>query len=78
MCLALPMRIVEVEKEDRGVVDLDGVRYDAVLSLIENPQVGQYVIVHAGYAIERLDTREAEARLRLFEEMAREYQGEFA
>ena len=69
MCLAVPMKIMEIHGA-RGVVDLDGARYDADLTLIEDPKVGDYVLVHAGYAIETLDRREAEERIALFEEMA--------
>jgi len=70
MCLALPMKIVEVVDETRGIVDLGGVRYEANLSLLDDPRVGQHVIVHAGFAIETLDEEEAEVRLALFEKMA--------
>jgi hydrogenase expression/formation protein HypC len=69
MCLAVPMKIMEIDGI-KGVVDLSGARYDADLTLIEDPKVGEYVIVHAGYAIETLDRRDAEERLALFEEMA--------
>lgn len=69
MCLAVPMKIMEIHGV-RGVVDLSGARYDADLTLIEDPKVGDYVIVHAGYAIETLDQKDAEERLALFEEMA--------
>lgn len=70
MCLALPMKIVELADKTRGIVDLDGIRYEANLSLLDDPRVGQYVIVHAGFAIETLDKEEAEVRLALFEKMA--------
>jgi hydrogenase expression/formation protein HypC len=59
MCLALPARLVEIQG-DQGVIDLGGVRKTIVLTLVDNPQVGQYVLVHAGFAIEVID--EAEAR----------------
>ena len=70
MCLAVPMQIVEILDERRGIVDLDGARYEARLDLIEKPRVGEYLIVHAGYAIEKLEQKEAEERLELFEQMA--------
>ena len=69
MCLAVPMQLTEV-RDATGVAELDGARYDVNLSLVESPQVGDYVIVHAGFAIEKLDVAEAEARLQLFAEWA--------
>lgn len=70
MCLAVPMQIVEMCAESEGIADLDGTRHTVDLSLVEQPAVGDYVIVHAGYAIEKLDRKEADERLRLFEELA--------
>ena len=70
MCLAVPMKLVEVTPDGgHGVADLDGVRYDVNLDLIEAPQLGDFVIVHAGFAIERLDADEADARLELFDQL---------
>jgi len=69
MCMAIPMKLVEVEGET-GVVELDGLRQTVNLALIEEPEVGQFVIVHAGFAIERLDEAEAAATLALFAELA--------
>lgn len=74
MCLAVPMQIMEITERGSGVADIDGSRYDVDLSLIENPAKGDFVIVHAGFAIEKLDEQEANERLKLFEEMARIYQ----
>ena len=70
MCLAVPMRLIEVDDFGGGSAELDGARYAVNLSLIDDPSVGDYVIVHAGFAIERFDEQEAEARLELFREMA--------
>ena len=70
MCLGLPMRIVELANGTEGVAEMDGLRQPVDLSLIDGPARGDYVIVHAGFAIERLDEAEAEARIRLFEEWA--------
>lgn len=70
MCLGIPMRIVRVDADGGGEVELDGARQQVSLALIEAPQPGEHVIVHAGFAIERLDPVEAEATLQLFREMA--------
>ena len=70
MCLAVPMQIKEIPAPNRGICDLDGSTQEVDISLIENPAIGDYVIIHAGFAIERLDPQEADARLALFEELA--------
>jgi len=68
MCLAVPMKVVEIEGPVARVED-SGVRRQVRVDLIEGVQVGDYVIVHAGIAIERLDADEAQATLRLFAEL---------
>lgn len=70
MCLAVPMRLVFVRDEFLGTAELDGVSYDVNLSLVDEPVVGDFLIVHAGFAIEKLDQDEADARLALFSQMA--------
>ncbi len=64
------MRIVKLLPEEQGVVEFDGVRQPVRLSLLDRPAAGEYVIVHAGYAIERLDEAEALARIAVFSELA--------
>lgn len=67
MCLAVPMKLVS--REDlKGVVELSGVRRDISLMLLPEAEVGDYVLVHAGYAIARVDEREAEETLQLLRE----------
>ena len=73
MCLAVPRTLFELHDAGGGVADLDGTRYGVDLTLIEEPRLGDFLIVHAGYAIERLDREEAEARLELFDEWGRSY-----
>ncbi|MBF0423747.1 MAG: HypC/HybG/HupF family hydrogenase formation chaperone [Magnetococcales bacterium] len=70
MCLAIPMEIIAINEDGSGVVSLDGVRLSVGLMLVEDPQVGEHVLVHAGYAIEKLDTTEAKIRLKLFADLA--------
>lgn len=76
MCLAIPMRVVEVGADGSGVVALGDLRQGVILSLVEEPECGDYVIVHAGFAIEKLHVAEAEIRLRLFDELARHHREE--
>lgn len=66
MCLAIPAQVVELREGDNAVVDLAGVRKEISLSLVEDVQVGDYVIVHVGYALNKLDPEEAEKTLALF------------
>ena len=62
MCLAVPMQVKSI-REDLAVCEIDGVQREASLMMIDGVQVGDYVLIHAGFAIERID--EAEARLTL-------------
>ena len=70
MCLAVPVQIVEVLEHDQAIADMGGVRKAISTALLETVAVGDYVIVHVGYALNRLDPDEAEATLKLFAEMA--------
>lgn len=69
MCLAIPARIEQLVGEDSAIVNLGGVKKEVSLALVEDVAVGDYVIVHAGYALQRLDEDEAERTLALFAEM---------
>jgi len=70
MCLALPARIVERLDGDQALVELGGVRKPVSLALVDDAQVGDYVIVHVGFAIGRVDADAAQRTLELFAEMA--------
>ncbi|MCC7077931.1 MAG: HypC/HybG/HupF family hydrogenase formation chaperone [Acidimicrobiia bacterium] len=73
MCLAIPGRLVEVGEQD-AVVDLDGVRRKvSTILLAERPAPGDWVVVHVGFAITRLDAAEAETTLALLREAMREH-----
>lgn len=72
MCLALPVKVIEVgcgPVGDMGLVDLGGVKKEISLALLDDVQVGDYVILHAGYALSKLDPEEAERTLALFADM---------
>ncbi len=69
MCLAIPAQVVELRDGDNAVVDLAGVRKEISLSLVDGVAIGDYVIVHVGYALNKLDPEEAEQTLKLFAEM---------
>lgn len=70
MCLAIPVRLFEVEGE-RGLVELAGVVREVSLMLLPEARVGDYVLLHAGYALQKLDEEDAQETLRLLEELAR-------
>ena len=69
MCLAIPVKVVELGAGDAAIVDLDGVRKEISLALVDDVQVGDYVILHVGYALSKLDADEAEKTLALFAEI---------
>lgn len=69
MCLAIPMRLAK--RDDLlGLVELDGVTREVSLLLLDDAVEGEYVLVHAGYAIGRLDEEEALATLELLRSVA--------
>ena len=68
MCLAIPARVVELLDGDNARIDLGGVLKEISLALVEDVAEGDYVIVHVGYALSKLDTDEAEHTLALFAE----------
>lgn len=70
MCLAIPARVVELLPGQQAVVDLSGVRKQVSIALVDDAQLGDYVIVHVGYAIGKIDPDEAERTLALFAELA--------
>lgn len=69
MCLGVPMQVIEVDN-DTALAEMDGVRREASLMMLpDQVSVGDYLIVHAGFAISRLDKEEAEETLRLMREL---------
>lgn len=65
MCLAVPMKVVSREKEF-CVVELSGVKRQVNIQMLPNVKPGDYLIVHAGFAIQRLDEKEAKQTLKIF------------
>jgi hydrogenase expression/formation protein HypC len=70
MCLALPALVVERRDGDEALVELGGVRKSVSLALVPGAAVGDYVVVHVGFAIGLLDPEEAARTLALFAEAA--------
>lgn len=68
MCLAIPLKIVEIDGLD-AVGEVEGLRRRMRLDFIKEPKLGEYVIVHAGFAIERLPERQALADIEAWAEV---------
>ena len=68
MCLAIPMQIESIDG-DMAIVAISGTRKHASLALMDGLAVGDYVLVHAGFAIQRIDPREAEKTIQLLNEL---------
>jgi hydrogenase expression/formation protein HypC len=69
MCLAIPSKIIQIH-DNVGTIDVDGVKRKASLLLLEDVNVGDYVIVHAGFAIHKIDEDAAMESLKLLKEAA--------
>ncbi|MFK0284587.1 HypC/HybG/HupF family hydrogenase formation chaperone [Streptomyces sp. NPDC090499] len=72
MCLAVPGRVVSIDDTSdplTGLIDFGGVQKQACLEYVSDVKVGEYVIVHVGFALQRLDEESALASLKLFEEL---------
>jgi hydrogenase expression/formation protein HypC len=69
MCLAIPARVIQIE-EGLGLVELGGVVREASFMLLPDAQVDDYVLLHAGYALQKVDEAEAEETIRLLAELA--------
>ncbi len=69
MCLAIPGKILEIN-ENSALVDFDGIKQKVIIALIQNPEIGKYVIVHAGYAIEMINEEEAKVAIDQWKELA--------
>jgi hydrogenase expression/formation protein HypC len=70
MCLAVPVRVVAVLADQWVEIEVGGIHSRVSIALIDEVAVGDYLIVHAGFAITRLDVQEAEKTLALFDEIA--------
>ncbi len=71
MCLAIPGKILEIDGHS-ALIDFDGIEQKVIIALILNPKVGNYVIIHAGYAIEQLNEAEALEAIEQWKEIADE------
>ena len=65
MCLAIPVQIAEILPDEMAKVSLDGVTRVVSTALIDDPRVGDYVVLHVGYALAKIDPEEAERTLEM-------------
>ncbi len=68
MCLAIPAKITEI-KNSMGTIDMEGTQREVSLLLLEDAKIGDYVIVHAGFAIHKIDEAEAKESLKVLREL---------
>ena len=69
MCLGIPAEIIELLPDERGIVSLGGIKKEISLSLVNDIAIGDYVIVHVGYALTKLNEEEALKTLELLSEI---------
>ncbi|WP_442755715.1 HypC/HybG/HupF family hydrogenase formation chaperone [Methylocystis sp. JAN1] len=70
MCLAVPVRVMELLPDEMAKVSLDGVTKTVSVALVDDVVVGDYVILHVGFALSKIDPMEAERTLALIREIA--------
>lgn len=69
MCLAIPAQVTNLKTPERAIVNIGGIEREVSTVLLENVQVGDYVIIHVGYALTKLDQADAQKTLTLLAEM---------
>jgi len=74
MCLAIPAKVISVEWPS-ALVTIENIEYQASLLLLDDVNVGDYVMLHAGFAIEKVDADEATETLRLLNEIEKNSSG---
>ena len=65
MCVAVPAKILKIQSEDIALCDFNGVEKEVNVALIDNPVIGDWVIVHVGFALNRIDEKEAQTTLEM-------------
>lgn len=68
MCLAVPMKLIRIEG-NKGIVELSGIKKEISLNLLRDVEIGDYLIIHAGFAIEKLNEEEAKKTLEIWKEI---------
>lgn len=69
MCLAIPAQVTKLLENERAIVNVGGITKEISIALLDTISIGDYVIIHVGYALTRLDEIEAQKTLQLFAQM---------
>lgn len=75
MCLGIPARVSEIDASKQGKVDYLGTKVKTNFALLEDVKIGDWVIIHAGFAISKLEEKEAKETLAMLREMASFHEG---
>lgn len=70
MCLAMPAQIIMIKENDKAIVNLGGIEKEISTILVDSPKIGDFVIIHVGYALTKLNEIEAKKTLAIFSQMA--------
>lgn len=70
MCLGIPAKVIQIDESKQGKVDYLGTKVKTNLTLLENVKIGDWIIIHAGFAISKLNEEEARETLSLLREIA--------
>lgn len=78
MCLAVPAQVVEIVDEENQIakVDIGGVRRNISVALLDDVKIGDWVLVHVGFAIQKVDEEEAERTIELLKQLGQTYEEE--
>lgn len=68
MCLGIPMKLIRIEK-DFAIAELDKIQRRINIQMLNHPKIGDYVLIHAGFAIQKIDPREAKKTIKLIKEI---------
>jgi len=68
MCLSVPAKVISIDN-DKAIVSIGGTKYEASLQLIEDVVVGDYILLHTGFAIQKLSEDEAQETIKLLHEL---------
>jgi len=69
MCLAIPARIIEIKSNRKAVAELGGIKREISVELLPEAKKGDYVLLHAGFAIQKIDENEARETLKIWKEI---------
>lgn len=70
MCLAIPAKVIEMREGDNAIISVEGVKKEISLALVADVKIGDFVLVHVGYALNKISPEEAEKTLKLMAEIS--------